>query len=963
MSLSGSDWVKLSRLLDQALDLEPAQRSQWMESLPPEYESLRETLRDLLMRKVGVETADIMQHAPALPDAPFAPMAPGDAVGPYQLIREIGAGGMSTVWLAERADGGLQRQVALKLPRIAWMDRGLAERLNRERDILASLEHPHIARLYDAGVDGAGRPFLALEYVDGVALDKYVTCAVLSVPQRLHLFLQVARAIAFAHARLVVHRDLKPSNVLVKGDGSISLLDFGIARLLQPDPAREPQLTEAGARALTPHYAAPEQFLGKAITVSTDVYSLGVLLYSLLTDRSPYGLQNDTIAELEAAVLARDPVPMEKAVDRKRARPLRGDLEMIVRKALRKQPADRYETVNAFIDDIERYQKQLPVRAQPERFTYRLRKFVLRNRAPVALGAVTGTALLLGLGAVLWQANVARVEAQRAERIKSFIASIFTQAKPKVGEGGVVTASELLSAANLRVESELADRGDKSELQIMIGDSFLALGEPAKAEPVFRQALANCEAAAANFAMCELRGAVFLAGSLKLVGKDTEALEVLEKHTPAATPTDPRMFEDYVTALRLRGEVLGNLDRIEAAGQGLQHALALADQLLAPDHVATLSLLETLIYFNSLIQDQDEAVRIGAEAVRRARASRGHLRPEPRLSRIEGAYASALVGASRGMEAEPVLRQVLADQRKLEPEYTQGVADAEWLLGYALANIGKFDEALPLMQRYMEWDRQHGTESNSRREHLMHVGFALISARRADAALQVADEVVRLEEVLGHTSESQRVRNQVTRARALAMLGRTDVAQHAIRSAIDDAAAPKLSAVRLAALGTAAFDARLQNRGAEAGRLARQMQQEMASANSAPHVLAVNWSDIAAALLAAGDEAGARYAVEQAGAAFARTGFPITVRFNDYLVTRARLNLQASDTGLERDLAALAAAWEGANPGSAWHAEALYWLSRVQRNAGESEVAALNAAAARKILRNSPLPALRALVS
>src|SRR5688500_5677718 len=273
MTLSKSDWIKLNQLLDEALDVEPARRLEWVDSLPPDVGMLSTTLRDLLCRQDGPETREVLLAPPAL-TVGFAALSSDDKVGPYRLIRELGAGGAATVWLAERADGSLRRQVALKLPRVAWLDRGLAERLNRERDILASLEHPSIARLYDAGVDDAGRPFLALEYVEGKPLDRYAMDDGLSIEQRLALFVRVARAVAFAHARLIVHRDLKPSNIMVKDSGEICLLDFGIARLLQPQSLHDLRLTRVGARALTPEYAAPEQFTSQPITVGTDVYSL-----------------------------------------------------------------------------------------------------------------------------------------------------------------------------------------------------------------------------------------------------------------------------------------------------------------------------------------------------------------------------------------------------------------------------------------------------------------------------------------------------------------------------------------------------------------------------------------------------------------------------------------------------------------------------------------------------------------
>jgi serine/threonine-protein kinase len=257
--LTEASWPVFNRLLDAALELPPGERLSWLEALGPEHERLKPALRALLLRSGGVETAwlaTLPRGDAALPAVDESDLAAGAVVGPYRLLRELGVGGMGAVWLAERADGSLKRQVALKLPRTSWT-RGLAERLARERDILAALEHPHIARLYDAGTDAQGRPFLALEYVEGQPIDVYCRERSLNTKARLALLLQVAQAVAFAHSRLVIHRDLQPSNILVTADGAVRLLDFGIAKLMEGDRTEETQLTQLAGRALTLDYASP----------------------------------------------------------------------------------------------------------------------------------------------------------------------------------------------------------------------------------------------------------------------------------------------------------------------------------------------------------------------------------------------------------------------------------------------------------------------------------------------------------------------------------------------------------------------------------------------------------------------------------------------------------------------------------------------------------------------------------
>ena len=348
--------------------------------------------------------------------------APGGVVGPYKLIRELGRGGMGEVWLAERADGSLKRPVALKLPILSLHNRAFAERFSRERDILAQLTHPQIARLYDAGVTAAGQPYLALEYVEGEPITDYCDGKRLGLEQRLELFLGVLRAVQYAHTHLIVHRDLKPSNIMVNRDGQVRLLDFGIAKLLVDGVAHETELTQDGGRALTPRYASPEQIAGGAVSTASDVYALGVVLYELLTGESPH-LRNGQTHPMEARADVSRPsqavrdkgksrVPTLNA--KKLAAALRGDLDTIVMRALRNQPGDRYPTADAFAQDIVWYLKGEPVLARPESRWYRARKLVLRNKAAVGASLLIAASLIAGIVATGWEERVAVMERGRA---------------------------------------------------------------------------------------------------------------------------------------------------------------------------------------------------------------------------------------------------------------------------------------------------------------------------------------------------------------------------------------------------------------------------------------------------------------------------------------------------------------------------------------------------------------------
>jgi tetratricopeptide (TPR) repeat protein len=426
-------WPALSALLDEALALPAPDRAAWLASLAGDRAELKDTLRELLEAHAGVETGDFLATLPKLHGAASAAagggeLTPGLMVGPYRLIAELGQGGMGAVWLAERADGQVKRKVALKLPLVSRLRQNLAARFLRERDILARLEHPHIARLYDAGLDANGLPYLAMEYVEGQPIDKHCDQRQLGLQPRIELFEQVLQAVQYAHAHLVIHRDLKPSNILVTAEGQVRLLDFGIAKLLANDTgAEETALTQLSGRALTPDYASPEQIRGEPLTIATDVYSLGVVLYQLLSGQRPYQLKVASAAQLEQAILGVDPprpgsVATEAAAlqrgttSRRLAKALAGDLDTIALKALAKVPAERYATVATLAQDLERHLRREPIGARPAGVGLRLLKLAQRNRAATAAVAGIFFSLAIGLAAALWQANVAREQARFANQ-------------------------------------------------------------------------------------------------------------------------------------------------------------------------------------------------------------------------------------------------------------------------------------------------------------------------------------------------------------------------------------------------------------------------------------------------------------------------------------------------------------------------------------------------------------------
>ncbi len=332
-------------------------------------------------------------------------LRPGEAIGPYQLIRLLGEGGMAEVWLAQRADGAFKRDVALKLPMLLHLRKDLESRFVRERDILAALEHSHIARLYDAGVSSSALPYLAMEYVAGESLTEWCDDRRLGIRDRLKLFLQVLDAVQYAHVQGVIHRDIKPSNILVTPSGQVKLLDFGVAKLLAQEP-EQTELTQRYGRVLTPGYASPELLRGESIDAASDIYALGVLLYELLSGSKPYQLTGASIAQLEQAItsvevkapsrqLGPDAAGKRGTTERRLARQLRGDLDAVILKALARVAASRYDSATAFADDLQRCLSGEPVEARPDRFSYRGAKWVMRHRA-VLVSTAAATVLLAG---------------------------------------------------------------------------------------------------------------------------------------------------------------------------------------------------------------------------------------------------------------------------------------------------------------------------------------------------------------------------------------------------------------------------------------------------------------------------------------------------------------------------------------------------------------------------------------
>ena len=515
----------------------------------------------------------------------------GAIVGAYRLLRRIGEGGMGTVWLAERADGLLQREFALKLPNCAWRP-DLVARMARERDILSTLEHPNIARLYDAGVTPEGRPYLALEYVAGRSIKTYCAEEQLEVRARVRLFLQVVQAVAYAHGRLVVHRDLKPSNILVTDDGQVRLLDFGVAKLLDAGNDRQPGLTDLAGRPHTPEYASPEQIAGEPLSTASDIYSLGVVLYELLAGRRPFAIPRDSRRALETAILETDPAPPSASTTTSSHRKiLRGDLDTIVLKTLKKRWAERYATVDALGDDLRRWLDGLPVLARPDSARYRLSKFVRRHAIAVAAAVVVVTSLA-AFGVVsarqarvlAEQRRVAQIERDTAEQVVRVLIDLFQTINPSVRPDGdrMAVGAFLAGVQGRSLELLRSTPEVRARLQQVFGLIHQTRGQYVEARRTLDAALAEQQRLLGADHPETLASLQALAELAAVLGESARARTLLEDSLRRHIKVFGDRHERTATVLHALAPAVGATD-MDAAGRLLVRAVGIRRARLRPD--------------------------------------------------------------------------------------------------------------------------------------------------------------------------------------------------------------------------------------------------------------------------------------------------------------------------------------------------------------------------------------------
>jgi serine/threonine protein kinase/tetratricopeptide (TPR) repeat protein len=701
-------WRTLEPYLDRAFEMEPGERRTWLEGLRAQDPDLAVDLEALLAEREELSRKRFLEDSPPRPAA-SASLA-GQTIGAYTLVEPIGQGGMGSVWLARRSDGRYEGRVAVKLLNASLVGRTGEERFRREGSILARLVHPNIARLIDAGVSASGQPYIVLEYVDGEPIDRFCDSRRLGVEARLHLFLDVCGAIARAHANLVVHRDIKPSNVLVATDGTVKLLDFGIAKLLETESAsaEASALTREGGRALTPEFSAPEQLTGGAVTTATDVHGLGTLLYVLLAGQHPAGAARTSSAMLLKAIVETDPKRMSEAVRDPDAqarsttpdglrRQLRGDLDTIVAKALKKEPVERYASVEALMADVRHLLSHQPIGARPDSFAYRTAKFVRRHRGGVVAAVLVVAAAVAGTAAVFWQArearrqrDEARAQLARADAVKDFLGFLLSAA---ARAGRQYSASELLEQGEVVIDRQFAgDDRLRAEMLAVVGQQHMKAERFERATRVLERSATMAEKAGDPGLRARVRSLLALA-RLATDGRTRESQAMISQAL-AGLPDEPRYMSVRAECLQQRAAFGFFNDDGEAMVRDATAAVALFDAAPIPNSSGRIDALSSLAYGYYLTRQIARADRAFAELIQA-------LERAGRERTIEAADAwnnwALIYFGGDIRKAEPLLSRCLELQRSIEGR--DAVAPTV-LFNYAgvLHRLARYDESERVFQ-------------------------------------------------------------------------------------------------------------------------------------------------------------------------------------------------------------------------------------------------------------------------
>jgi len=744
-------WEEVERLFDQAIALPLGERDAYAREACGDDDDLYGRLTELLnsqadafgyFEELGREISSVA------PLEVEAERLRGERIGPYRLVRPLGEGGMGVVFLATRADGEFEHQVAIKLLRRDHQSETTVRRFLKERQILAGLSHSSIARLLDGGVAEDGRPYFVMEYVEGLSVLEYCDANRLTIEDRLTLFCEIADAVAYAHQALVVHRDLKPGNILVTAEGEVKLLDFGIAKLLdfEDDPSVD-EVTRTQAVVLTPAYAAPEQIAGHRATTATDVYALGLLLYELMTGQRCHPAEWTSAVDFERGIPGFEPVPpsgLVSASDSQKVaqwrqvpaqrliRKLSGDIDNICLMALERDPTRRYRSVDQMADDVRDHLAGRPVRARKQTVWYRAQKFVARHRVSLAVG-VAFLALALGsLVSTQRQARRLAVERDKAESVIDLFVDVLGISDPTAPVDDDVTARELLDGAAVRIEEELAGQPEvQATLLALVGRVYRSFGSYPEAEPLLRNALVTRRELLGENHPMVLESAEHLGALLHDRGEYEEAEKIL-RDALGEMPERRQSFES-LGAMSWLGRVVVRLGRYDEADAIFRSVLEKRSAELGADHKDVLEStadLAMLTYARGDWVEAESRLRTVLESERRLYGET-HAKIASTLNNL----ASALARQGRHEDAADAQREALSIRREaLGPEHP-AVGTSLNNLGSLLLQSGDADgaegllaDALELRRRVLQPDHPDVAQTLSNR------GLALQQLGRLDEA-------------------------------------------------------------------------------------------------------------------------------------------------------------------------------------------------------------------------------------
>ncbi|MEX2271797.1 MAG: serine/threonine-protein kinase [Vicinamibacterales bacterium] len=687
-------WAEIKALFGEALELTPADRTRLLDARCAADPNLRREVESLLASHDAA--GDFIETPASVTLAPEDRSRAGDLIGPYRIEREIGRGGMGAVYLAVRADDAYRKRVAVKVIKRGMDTDEIVARFRRERQTLANLDHPNIARLLDGGTTDDGLPYFVMEYVEGEPLDRYCESRALSIRERLRLFRTVCSAVQFAHRNLVVHRDLKPDNILVTADGTPKLLDFGIAKLLTGADGGTVAPTRAAERMMTLDYASPEQLRGEAVSTATDVFSLGVMLYELVSGRHPFRRDGRPAYAIEVAICEDEPL-----------RPGAGEIDLIVLMAIRKEPSRRYGAANELDDDLRRHLEGLPVAAHADSVGYRASKFVRRHKVGVAASALIAASLVAGIIGVSTQARIAaaerdraRVEADKARRVSAVLEQMLRAADPAV-DGKDVTVAAVLGEASRRARIELAAQPDvRAAVRAAIGNTYYSLGLYDEAAAELQEALSLSESLHGRDAVETTDARVKLA-YVHLEQGDVEAAERgfarAMTSLEAARARDVRDVRSRV--INAMGLMAARRGQSDAAIAHYREALDITRALYGDMDLRVAEITNNLAVQAQAKANLDEAERLYRDALRVAQTLQGERHPgyATALSNLAGVMHSQ----GRLIEARPLYEQALALRTELLGADHSDLAFTEFNYADLLLQQGEFEPARAVTARIL----------------------------------------------------------------------------------------------------------------------------------------------------------------------------------------------------------------------------------------------------------------------